>query len=717
MLAETVLAKQLRRPRERWPPARLYTGSMTALPTRDVLLSCPLDCPDACRLKVTLRTEGDGVERAVKVGGDPHHPITRGFACVKTVHYPERQDHPERPLFPMKRMGGELVRISWEQALDEIAERLHLILAEQGPQAILRYNYAGTMGLREGTHVHSFFRALGATELDETICSTAGSVAWELGYGTPRLGVDPEDVPQARLILLWGINSLTTNSHLTPWLTGARRNGARIIHIDPYRNKTSLYADTHLKLRPASDAALVLGLAREMIRQGWHDAAYIARATEGFEAFQAACEGWTVERTAEATGLSEAEILDLAHALGTTRPTYIRVGYGMTRHEFGGTNLRAVSLLPALTGDWQYRGGGCTLTTSGAFALNRTRLGAAHLVKSETPHVNMNELASALAPGRGLKALFVYNCNPAVVAPDTTRVRAGLSRPDLLTVVLEQAMTETARLADYLLPATTFMEHADLYTAYGHHHLGYNPGTLAAPGEARPNSWVFAELGRRLGLTEPTLYWSMDELLAELLDTEHPHLQGITPERLKAEGSVRLSLPEAGFLPYRAGANTPSGRVMFTPAPQHRAALASPSAEYPLQLLTPPAHHFLNSTYGNLARLTEAEGGEPLALVHPQDAERYGLTGGGYADIESETGRTRRRVRLTDATQPGVVVVEGSWWGLSAPDGQSINAVTAQTLTDLGGGSTFHNTRVRLLAVPPHPAVAAAEAREALSPA
>ena len=669
---------------------------MTALPTRDVLLTCPLDCPDACRLKITLRRGEDGRERALKLGGDPDHPITRGFACVKTVHYPERQNHPDRPLYPMKRVNGELQRVSWDQALDGIAERLKIILAEQGPAAILRYNYAGTMGLREGAHVHSFFRALGAPELDETICATAGSAAWELGYGAPRYGVDPEDVPHARLILLWGINSLSTNSHLTPWLTQARRNGARIVHIDPYRNRTSAYADTHLKLRPGTDAALVLGLAREIIGQGWHDAEYIARATSGFEDFAAAAEPWTPERTADVTGLSVDEVLDLARALGTTRPTYIRVGYGMTRHEFGGTNLRAVTLLSALTGDWGHRGGGCTLTTSGAFALNRRRLGAAHLIRPETPHVNMNELASALSPERGLKALFVYNCNPAVVAPDSARVRAGLARGDLMTVVLEQAMTETARLADYLLPATTFMEHADVYTAYGHHYLGYNPATLDAPGEARPNSWVFAELGRRLGLTEPSLYWSMDELLADLLDTDHPHLQGITPERLKAEGSLRLTLPEGGFLPYQDGANTPSGKVQFTPAPQHREARASLGDAYPLRLLTPPAHHFLNSTYGNLERLTRAEGGEPVALVHPADAERFGLADGAYVDIVSEVGRARRRVRVTEASQPGVVVVEGTWWGLSAPDGTSINAVTAETLTDLGGGSTFHNTRVRL---------------------
>jgi anaerobic selenocysteine-containing dehydrogenase len=674
---------------------------MTALPspgsqppTRDVLLTCPLDCPDACRLKVTLETGTDGIERMAKVGGDPHHVTTRGFACAKTVHYPARQNHPERPLYPMKRRAGQLVRVSWEQALDEIAGNLKAILERSGPSAVLRYNYAGTMGLREGTHVHSFFRALGACELDETICASAGTEAWTLGYG-PRFGVDMQDVPHARTIILWGINSLSTNSHLTPWLTQARKNGARIWHIDPYRNRTSRFADVHLKLKPGTDTALALGLVREIVAQGWHDAEYIRQATQGFEEFQRAAEPYTLAHTAELTGLSVAEIAELARAIGEGGPTYIRVGYGMTRHENGGTALRAVSLLPAVTGDWKRRGGGCTLSTSGAFALNRSHLGATHLVKPTARHVNMNELADALAPDAGIEALFVYNTNPAVVAPDSSRVRAGMSRPDLMMVVLEQAMTETARLADYLLPATTFAEHADLYTSYGHHSLGYNPATLPAPGEARPNSWVFAELGKRLGLTTPELYWNMDELMAALLETEHPYLSGITPERLKKEGSVPLNLPDE-FRPYAEGAPTPGGKVMFTPAPEYLPVHAALTPEYPLRLITPPAHHFMNSTYGNVEYLNRAEGDEPQVMVHPQDAGHYAVQDGEYATLSSEQGQVTRRVRVSADVQPGVLVVEGTWWGLSAPDGQSINTLTAQTLTDLGAGSTFHNTRVRL---------------------
>ncbi len=669
---------------------------MSAL--RDVLLTCPLDCPDACRLKVTLERQNDGSERAVKVGGDPDHPVTRGFACAKTVYYPARQYHPERVLYPQKKVNGEWQRLSWDTALDEIAGRMRELLSTRGPHSILRYSYGGTMGLLEGQHAHALFRVLGCPELEETICASAGTEAWQLGYGL-RYGVPLGDIPHARTIILWGINSLSTHSHLTPWLTQARKQGAVIYHIDPYLNKTGRYADHHLKLRPGSDTALALGLACELIRQGFTDSDYIRQATQGYAEFQAEAEQWPLERAAAATGLAAEQIAALAREMGTHGPTFIRVGYGMTRHEHGGAALRAVTLLPALTGDWRRRGGGCTLSTSGAFALNKTRLGAAHLVRPDTPHINMNQLGQVLQPedefGAGLGAVFIYNCNPAVIAPDTRQVVAGLQRPDLLTVVLEQVMTETAQLADYVLPATTFLEHPDLYTSYGHTYLGYNPATLPPQGEARPNSWIMQQLARRLDITEDVVYWTADDLIAELLNTDHPFLTGITPEALKAAGTLPLHIP-GDWRPYAQGAPTPTGKVMFSPAPRHQESQATLTAEYPLRLLTPPAHHFLNSTYGLLANLKRAEGGEPQALVHPADAVQLGLQTGDYAALVSEQGRAVRRVNVTPDTQQGVVVVEGTWWGLSAPDGQSINVLTAQTLTDLGAGSTFHNTRIRL---------------------
>lgn len=658
----------------------------------EVLLTCPLDCPDACRLRVTLEQE-----RAVAITGDAQHPTTQGFACAKTVHYPSRQYHPERPRTPLKKINGVFEPISWTQALDEIASRMRQILDTAGPSAILPYHYGGTMGMAQGSHVHTLFRALGACELDETICATAGSEAWSLGYGSPRYGVDPEDVPHARLIVLWGINSLTTNSHLTPFLKKARQNGAVIYHIDPYANKTSRFADHHLKLKPATDAALAWGIMGYCFAQGAQDQDYLEQHCQDWQALQQEASMWSLERTAELTGLSLAEVTQLAEAYASVQPSFIRVGYGMTRHEFGGSALRAVSLLPAVRGQWRYRGGGATLSTSGAFTFNRKHLGGNHLISQQNPPkvVNMNELGTVLQPDRGIQALFVYNCNPIVVAPDSQAVQAGFARPDLLTVVLENAWTETAQAADYVLPATTFLEHADLYLSYGHYYLSYNPVTLAAWGESKPNTWIFAELGRRLGITEPSLYWDDDTLFHELLSSKHPFLQGITLDLLKAQGYLRLNIPRP-FLPYAEGANTANKRIRCAPLPVYRATSDQPDEQYPLCLITPPAHHFLNTTYGLVDRLNRAEGGEPAALMHPKDALAAGVQDGDYAYLSSPQGKIMRLVRVSSAVQAGLVVLEGIWWGDQAPDGQGVNVLTSQRLTDIGRGSTFHQTYIRV---------------------
>jgi anaerobic selenocysteine-containing dehydrogenase len=548
------------------------------------------------------------------------------------------------------------------------------------------------MGLREGEHAHTLFRALGALELDETICASAGKAAWESGYGQGCLGVDPADVARARLILLWGINSLSTHSHLTPWLTQARKAGAEIVHIDPYYNKTSRFADRHLAIRPGTDAALALGMMQQIFSEGLEDRAYLAEATEGEGELRAAAAQWDLDRTEAVTGLPAEQIASLARDYAVARPAFIRLGYGMTRHQQGGSALRAVSLLPAVCGHWRSVGGGATLSTSGAFALNRRHLGGRHLLRPGAIHVNMNRLATALEPAGGVRALFVYNSNPAVVAPDTNRVRAGMAREDLLTVVLEQAMTETAQLADYVLPATTFLEHEDLYTSYGHHYLSYNQAALPPLGEARPNSWIFAELGRRLGVTEPTLYWELPALMEDLLDSAHPHLAGVTSERLRREGSLRLSLPSP-FLPYAAGAPTCSGRVHLAPAPAYLESYPT-TEDFPYLLLTPPAHHFLNSTYGMVEQLAAQERGRPDVWMHPEDALPAGLRDGQIVLIRSRRGQVTRPLRLTEETPRGVLVAEGTWWGSFSQDGLPINALTSELLTDLGAGSTFHDTPV-----------------------
>jgi anaerobic selenocysteine-containing dehydrogenase len=668
--------------------------------------TCPLDCPDACSLILSIDEEAN---RLLKVEGDPAHPFTQGFACVKTYRYPERHHHPLRPLHPMRRVGpkgsGHFERVSWEEALEDIAQRLRQVLEQHGGEAVLPYHYAGTMGLHQYAHPLAFFRAIGASELDETICATAGAAAWEATYGSPRYGVDPEDVPEAKFIFLWGINALHTNTHLTPFLKEARHRGAKIVHIDPYENLTSRFADLHVKLRPGSDAALAYAMAHVILREGLHDAAYLGRAAQGFEPYRAVALEWTPERAEAVTGVPAATIERLALEFAQARASLIRTSYGMTRHPGGASALRAVILLPALIGAWQYRGGGALLTTSGAFQLERSYLGGAHLIAGEhehkgyfrpnpaARHVNMNQLGSALTRLEPpIRMLFVFNSNPAVVAPHSGLVQQGLAREDLFTVVLEQAMTETARYADYVLPATTFLEHPDLYTAYGHFYLSWNEAVMPPQGEARPNTWVFAELARRLSLEEPTLYWSAEDLAQSLLASGHPWLEGISLERLKAEGYVRLKLPRP-FLPFKA----PLGKIRFDPPPP--VILTEPEEEFPLILMTPPAKHFLNSTYGHLERLVRAEGGEPTLLVHPKDAAAYGLRDGERVRIRSRHGAVVRTARVSEAPMPGTVVLEGTWWEALAPDGKGANWLTGEGLTDMGEGSTFHSNPVRLEAL------------------
>ncbi len=667
---------------------------MVSMTVRKARTTCPLDCPDACSLIASI---DDASNTLLRIEGDPSHPITQGFACVKTYRYPERNHHPLRPLYPLRRVGkkgeGRFERVSWEAALDDIAGRLKETLEKHGAEALLPYHYAGTMGLMQYEHPLTFFRALGASALDTTICATAGSAAWEASYGA-RFGVDPEDVPQAKFILLWGINSLHTNSHLTPFLKEARHHGARIVHIDPYENLTSRFADEHIKIRPGTDAALAYGMARVIVKAGLHDADYIARMTTGFEAFMEAAEAWTPQKVEAITGVSAQTVERLALEFARAKASFIRTSYGLTRHPGGASALRAVILLPAITGAWQHKGGGALLSTSGGFPLNRAELAGRRFSNSHVRHVNMSQIGTALTTLEPpIQTLFVFNSNPALIAPRSDLVQKGLLREDLFTVVLEQALTETTRYADYVLPATTFLEHPDLYTAYGHYYLSWNEAVMQPQGEAKPNTWVFAELGRRLGLDEPTLYWDTETLARSLLDSNHPWLEGISLERLKAESFVRINKPR-DYLPYTETVSTPSGKVQFDPPPQ--VILTEPTPAFPLILMTPPAKHFLNSTYGHIERLVLGEGGEPVLLVHPEDARAFGAVDGALMRVCSQHGAVVRRVRVSEAPIQGTVVLEGTWWERPAPDGKGINWLTGEHLTDMGEGSTFHSNPVRL---------------------
>lgn len=661
---------------------------------QDLPTVCPLDCPDACALKVTVQGN-----RLIKLTG-AEHPITRGFACVKMVKYPLRQEHSERLLVPQRRVGrkgeGRFEPTTWDDALQDIATRLMDNIRSYGEQSVLPFCYAGTMGLIERDYPLAFFRAIGASELDWTICSTTASAGWEANYGPNKLSVAPEDVVHSKRIILWGINVLRSNSHLVPWLKEARQRGAKILHIDPYRNETSRFADESWQVVVGSDAALALAIGGEILNSGLHDAAYLSEHANDLTDYRRACAQWPIDKAAAYCGIAEDKIRQLAQTIGREPATFIKVGYGMSRNEGGGNAIRAITLLAALTGAWKHRGGGAALSTSGAFGLNTRRFSGEHLLKPERRHVNQNQIGRALEGSQPpISTLFVFNSNPAAVAPDSSSVQRGLSRNDLFTVVLDHFQTDTADYADWLLPATTFLEHPDIYTAYGHYYLQWAEPVLTARGECRPNSWFFQQLARRLGLTDPVFTWNAEQIARELLDSQHPHLQGISFERLRAERSVRLQLP-AEFRPYSQGSNFPDRRIRFSPAPEQIDFRLQPNDEFPLRLISPPGAFIVNTSMGNIAELLKAAGGEPTVLIHPADAAKAGVRHGQHVRVTSPNGCIVRKLVVTTDAREGVAVVVGQWWPKLAPDKKSLNELTSQELTDLGGGSLFGNPIVRV---------------------
>jgi anaerobic selenocysteine-containing dehydrogenase len=682
----------------------LYTFFMSKY-----LSVCPLDCPDTCSVLITVEDN-----KVTKLEGNPNHPITRGFACVKMVKYPERQNRDDRLLYPMKRVGkkgeGKFERVTWEEALDDIAKRTQNIIDTHGGEAVLPYCYAGTMGWIERDHPLTFFRAISASELDQTICASTGGAGWEANYGPAKVGVDPEDVPSAKFIILWGINSMRSNSHLAPVLKEARKNGAYILHIDPYKNETSGQADEHWQIKVGTDAALALAIGHVILREGLEDKKYLEQQANDLTDYRETVKEWTPEHAAEYCNLDAKRIEDIAIQFAKAKTSFIRIGYGMSRNEGGGNATRAITLLPALTGAWQHKGGGASVSTSGGFMLNKSRYDGKHL-QQDVRVINQSQLASALELGKDIhhrehrekdssgdkpiKALFVFNSNPAVVAPDSSRVRAGLMREDLFTVVLEHFQTDTADYADYLLPATTFLEHPDIYSAYGHYYLQWAEPIVAPRGECKPNTWIFKELAQRLKLQDETLYWSAEEITRDLLDSEHPFVKGITFEELREKRFVKMQFPQ-DWKPYQEGSHFEDKKIHFSPAPCQLTFEEQPSDEFPLRLISPPGSHVLNTSMGNIESLLKAAGGEPQMIVHPGDAARYGIQDGMRNVFSSRQGSILRKTIVSTDAPEGTVVALGQWWAKLAPDKKSLNDLTSERLTDLGGGSTFGNVTVRI---------------------
>jgi anaerobic selenocysteine-containing dehydrogenase len=680
---------------------------------------CPHDCPDSCSLLVT--TAGG---RAVALRGNPHHSFTNGFLCVKVTRYLERVYHSQRLLRPLRRTGpkgaGHFAPIAWDQAIDEIALRLQAIAdGPHGPQAILPYSYAGTMGkLQYGSLDRRFFHRLGASLLDRTICASAGSAGCDLTLGT-RAWVDPESVRHAKYIINWGSNTSVTNMHLWALMFQARKAGAKVVTIDPHRSKTAGRGDWWLPIRPGTDAALALGMMHVLFRDGLQDDEFLHQHCLGADELRERVRhDYAPRKVAEITRLHPDDIEKLAHEYGTLRPAFIRLNYGLQRHYGGGMAVRTICCLPAVTGSWKHVGGGALLSTSMAYRLKTERLERPDLIPPGTRTINMVQLAEALLgrlPGPPVQALFVYNSNPASVCPDQTRVLQGLSREDLFTVVHDQFLTDTARYADIVLPATTQLEHFDIHSSYGHLDVQVNVPAIAPLGEAKPNTEVFRRLARRMGMP-PELFEVSDEALAEELLGDDPRdpdspLFGITLERLKREGPLRLNYP-ANYLPFAAGRfPTASGKCeLFSPQlgergldplptytppaedPQTRPELAQ---RFPLQLVTPPHPSFLNSTFVNVDSLRQ-QAGRPTVELHPQDAGARGITDGDEVEIFNDRGRYRAWAKVGPTVAAGVAAALGLWWRAHTATGVNCNATTSTRLTDFGGGATFFDNLVEI---------------------
>jgi anaerobic selenocysteine-containing dehydrogenase len=721
--------------------------------------ACPHDCPDACGVLITVE---DG--RATKIQGDPEHPVTRGFLCAKVAKYLDRVYSPDRVLYPMHRIVAKgptdgaadadrsaratrgfsfqtWQRISWDEALDEIASRFRAIATEFGSEAILPYSFGGTLGaLNSASMDRRFFHRLGASQLDRTICSAAGEAGLESVYGV-KMGTEPEQFRHSKYIIAWASNIHGNNVHLWPFIAEARRNGAKFVVIDPYRTRTAECADWYLPINPGTDAALALGMMHVIIGENLHDPNYVAKYTVGFEQLREKVKEYPPERVAQWTGIAADDVRKLARELATIRPSVIRLNYGVQRSEGGGTATRAVAMLPCILGSWKEIGGGLQLSTSGAFDLNTKALKRSDLMHTalgrEARTINMVELGRVLnaAHDPAVKALFVYNSNPAAVCPEHNEVVRGLLRPDLFTVVHEQFFTDTTDYADIVLPATTFFEHKDLQKAYGHYYLQVSNQAIEPLGECRSNVKVFRALAERMGFEEDCFRESVDEMIEAALDSENPWLAGLSRERLE-QGQVRLNfepsesasgsrLPASGaavcaqaepFLPFaHGGFRTPSGKAElyskavkdlgldpvadFTPPSESRH--GNKNRTFPLELLARKSDNFLNSTFSNVASVQQME--EPgLLEICAADARPRGIADGDEVRVFNNRGDILLKARVDGKVQPGVVSARLNW-AKNTPGFQSINSLTSEKLTDMGNSATFYSVLVEVELSKPSP--------------
>ncbi len=687
---------------------------------RTVYGTCPHDCPDCCSLETQVNAQG----RAISVRGRANHPVTRGWLCAKVNRYLERVYHPERLLYPMHRVGpkgsGTFERISWDEALAEISSRWRELIELHGAQCILPYSYAGTLGLVQGAVTDKrFWNRLGASQLERSICGAAAEEAVLLTLGG-RLAPPPQMLTQSKLILIWGSNPASTAPHIMPFLREAQRNGTRVIVIDPIRTLTARSANQHIQPFPGTDAALALGMMHVMVREHLHRPDWLAAHTIGWEMLLKRVQEFPPQRAAHITGLAEETIVELARAYATTTPALLRVTDGINRHTNGGQTVRTLACLPAVTGQYGLPGGGLMYSTSDWVRWDRAELSHAHdpACPPAARTINMNRLGAALTGEADppIYSLFVYNANPVASTPNADKIMQGLLRDDLFTVVHELFETDTARYADLLLPATSQLEQADMHKPYGQLSLQYNTPAIEPLGEARSNWDVMRALATSMGFHESWLHEDAESVMRGVLDASRPQnttLQGITFERLQAEGSLPFTIPPEREAPFADGVfSTPSGKVEiyseqaaergYDPVPgwvpevEARTGLdRSAGANDPLPLLCPAAHHFVSSSFANVATLRAKEG-KPTLRIHPSDAEARNIRSGQDVRVSNERGWCRLVAEVTTDVRPGVLATATVWWPSFSPDQRNINVTTSDRLADFGGGSTFYTNLVRV---------------------
>ena len=686
-----------------------------ALQAFQVIGACPHDCPDTCSLVTTVE---NGI--AIKVQGNADHPQTGGVLCTKVSRYTERVYHPERLLHPLKRTGakgsGQFERVSWDSALSDIAARLKTIAARapNAAESIQPYSYCGTMGAVQGESMAArFFNKLGAAQLDRTICASAGAEGLTQTFGG-KVGMRVEFFAEANLILIWGSNSIASNLHFWRYVQIAKRNGAKLICIDPRRSETAEKCHEHIALLPGTDAALALSLMHELIQNDWLDHDYLARYTLGWDALRERALRWPPERAAAVCGISVSQIKSLALDYGTCKArgehAAIRMNYGLQRTRGGGNAVRAIACLPALIGAWRHQAGGVLLSTSGDYATDDRALQCPELLAGRTPRtINMTSIGDALLRpaseefGPAIEAMIVYNSNPVAIAPDSSKVVAGFAREDLFTVVLEQFQTDTADYADYILPATTQLEHWDVHKSYGHTDVLLNRPAIAPLGECKPNTQIFRKLSQHMGFTEPC--FADDDLTL----CRAAFGSSINFDELLQNGFASQRLAAAPFA--EGGFPTPSGKCEFFSARLAAQGVDGlpdylenyepfgSSTDYPLAMISPPARNFLNSSFVNVTSLRSIEG-EPILEIHHSDAQARGIESGSVVRVFNQRGDYRCKAEVSARARPGVVNGMGIWWRKMGLDGKNVNQLTSQRLTDLGRAPTFYDCLVQVEASP-----------------